>query len=142
MNKLSWCLSFATVYNHPGLSQAFTAVPTNTKGAWCLVPRPALSGEYVENDLVAVLVPPRLLVVESSTTAEEHVQEKQQPQSRLVVVRPDLTVAPLCRHEDDVETDLFLDPRTADDGFWQEVGNEDVQSTYGEGWYGQRPVPS
>jgi hypothetical protein len=60
---------------------------------------------------------------------------------------PDSTVAPLCRHEDDVETDLFLDPRCDKEEFWSSsaadaVTDDAIRGTYGEGWYGQRPVPS
>ena len=67
--------------------------------------------------------------------------------SRLCVVRPDQTVVPLCVHEDDVETDLWIDPREMQDeersNYWTlEVTDDDVTHTYGEGWYGQRPVPS
>ena len=84
----------------------------------------ALSGEYLENDLVAVRVP-----------------ETAEAKPRLCVVRPDGSVLPLCQHEDDVETDLFYDPRSQLK-FWSDLTDEDVQRTYGEGWYGQRPVPS
>jgi len=82
----------------------------------------ALSDAYMENDLVAV-----------------HPPADSKP--RLCVVRPYGTVLPLCRHEDDVETDLFSDPRSPI-SFWSELTDEDVKGTYGEGWYGQRPVPS
>lgn len=81
----------------------------------------------MENDLVAVQLGP--LSTEPSTL----------PPPRLYVVRPDQTVAPLCQHEDDVETDLFLDPRFPPS---TTVTDEDVKGRYGEGWYGQRPVPS
>lgn len=82
-----------------------------------------LSNDYLENDLVAV-------------------QSPSSEKPRLCVVRPDSTVAPLCQHEDDVETDLFLDPREDDEKFWAEASDDDLRGTYGEGWYGQRPVPS
>lgn len=82
----------------------------------------ALSSDYLENDLIAAKTP----------GAEK---------PRLCVVRPDGSVSPLCRHEDDVETDLFLDPRSKQE-FWQDLTDEDVAGRYGEGWYGQRPVPS
>jgi len=84
----------------------------------------ALSNNYLENDLVAVQKPDGIF------------------SPRLCVVRPDSTVMPLCRHEDDVETDLYLDPRCDSDPFWIEADDEAVKGTYGEGWYGQRPVPS
>jgi hypothetical protein len=86
--------------------------------------RSALSRKYLENDLVAVQKPDGDSV------------------PRLCVVRPDNTVAPLCRHEDDVETDLHLDPRCDSDIFWSDADDDAVTGTYGEGWYGQRPVPS
>jgi hypothetical protein len=85
---------------------------------------PALSSNYLENDLVAVQKPDGV------------------SPPRLCVVRPDNTVAPLCRHGDDVETDLYLDPRCDPDPFWGEADDQAIQGTYGEGWYGQRPVPS
>lgn len=69
------------------------------------------------------------------------VQPPTDDKPRLCVVRPDGTVLPLCTHEDDVETDLFTDPRSSL-SFWSKLTDEDVQGTYGEGWYGQRPVPS
>lgn len=86
---------------------------------------------------------------------------------RLCVVRDRQLVAPLIRREDDVETDLFLDPRhsdkriklsdvvdywsgaqrTAGDDATTEAMAEEASATievphYGVGWYGQRPVPS
>lgn len=85
----------------------------------------ALSDKFLENDLVAVVK-----------------GEDESIHPRLCVVRPDATVAPLCQHEDDVETDLFLDPRCYEDHSWQDVSDKDIRGQYGEGWYGQRPVPS
>ena len=83
---------------------------------------------YLENDLVA------LKMKEPQTMSESPVNP------RLCVVRPDGGVHPLCTHEDDVETDLFIDPRIviSDD----DICDDDIVGTYGEGWYGQRPVPS
>lgn len=96
------------------------------------ISRFALSDKYLENDLVAVRL-------EEAPTEDSSLP-------RLCVVRPDATVLPLCQHEDDVETDLFLDPRGEDTATstadWEGVTDEDVVGTYGEGWYGQRPVPS
>jgi hypothetical protein len=83
----------------------------------------ALSVDFLENDLVAV-------------------QKDEDSSPRFCVVRPDATVAPLCQHEDDVETDLYIDPRCYEEKFWEEASDENVKGTYGEGWYGQRPVPS
>mmetsp|Transcript_15273 Transcript_15273/g.42312 ORF Transcript_15273/g.42312 Transcript_15273/m.42312 type:complete len:196 (-) Transcript_15273:1208-1795(-) len=97
--------------------------------------RSALSDAFLENDLVAV-----------------HKQGDTSP--RLCAVKPDGSVAPLCQREDDVETDLFCDPREFNEPFWTSniVSDEHVvaaaapasstTTTYGEGFYGQRPVPS
>jgi len=60
-----------------------------------------LSSEFLENDLVAV-------------------QRDEQEPPRLCAVKPDGSVAPLCQREDDVETDLFADPRDFADSFWEE----------------------
>ena len=50
---------------------------------------------------------------------------------------------PLCIREDDVETDLLGDPRQFSDTFWRQgVTDDNVVGSYGEGYYGQRPVPS
>ncbi|KAG7349018.1 hypothetical protein IV203_011615 [Nitzschia inconspicua] len=94
----------------------------------------ALSDAYLENDLVSVRVPSRLLVSNPTISQKDDGR-------RFCVVRPDATVVPLCRHEDDVETDLFIDPRTLNDKFWQDITDDLIDKTYGEGWYGQRPVP-
>jgi hypothetical protein len=98
----------------------------------------ALSNAYLENDLVSVKVPPRLLVTDNNNKKEPDMDHGY----RFCVVRQDSTVVPLCRHEDDVETDLFIDPRTLADQYWQKVTDDTIGKTYGEGWYGQRPVPS
>ena len=78
-------------------------------------PLQALSDQYLENDLVSVQVPYRLLV------------NSDKDGCRLCVVRPDNTVLPLCRHEDDVDTDLFMDPRTLDDSFWNDISDDVVR---------------
>jgi hypothetical protein len=94
-------------------------------------PTAALSNNYLEGDLVAILVQPSDVTNDPTTTA------------RLCVVRDDGSVVPLCTRQDDVETDLFADPRQYSNLFWQQgVTDELVQGTYGEGFYGQRPVPS
>lgn len=85
-------------------------------------------------------------------------------QLRLCVVRNQDYVFPLIQHEDDAETDLYLDPRHmgkevrySDVMDWsseittnisrvnveEEVNPPSPKSYYyGVGWYGQRPVPS
>lgn len=89
----------------------------------------ALSDEYLENDLVAI---------KASDT-----KDTQAPSNpRFCVVRADGGVYPLCTHEDDVETDLFIDPRVSTQSWTDDVVDGDVVGGYGEGWYGQRPVPS
>ena len=84
--------------------------------------------KYLEDDLVA-------LRIKDPNQAEDDTQVE----PRLCVVRPDGGVHPLCTREDDVENDLYIDPRllVADD-----ICDEDIVGTYGEGWYSQRPVPS
>jgi hypothetical protein len=99
----------------------------------------ALSSKYLENDIEAVH---RVLVLDTAAAADANNNDKAPSPPRLCVVRPDNTVAPLCRHEDDVETDLFADPRCDSDTAWRVVTDDHITGTYGEGWYGQRPVPS
>ena len=77
----------------------------------------------MENDLVAV-------------------QKSGQPQPRLCAVNPERGVIPLCIRQNDVETDLFADPREYADKFWEDLSDENVTCRFGEGFYGQRPVPS
>ena len=60
---------------------------------------------------------------------------------RLCVIRNQQYVFPLVRHEDDVETDLFLDPKYADSNIsLQDFEFDGVEKLpyYGVGWYGQR----
>lgn len=102
-----------------------------TKGPWLL------SSDYLENDLVAIARPSHDNNGRDSTTSTSP--------PRLCAVKPDGSVAPLCRKEDDVETDLFVDPREYAATFWtDDVSDEHVVggTVYGEGFYGQRPVPS
>jgi len=82
-----------------------------------------LSENYLENDLVAV-----------------NYRGDRQP--RLCAVKPDGGVAPLCIHAGDAETDLFYDPREFSSKVWDAVTDEMLCGVYGEGFYGQRPVPS
>lgn len=87
----------------------------------------------LENDLVAIKTSQRINPI-------------------FCVVTPENQIHPLCTHEDDVETDLFLDPRETpwevDDAVNVNDNNNDddgavvIVGYYGEGWYGQRPVPS
>jgi hypothetical protein len=102
----------------------------------------ALSEAYLENDLVSVKVPSRLQVMDSNNNENNNEQDTDNYGYRFCVVHRDATVVPLCRHEDDVETELFIDPRMLRDEYWQEVTDDAIGKTYGEGWYGQRPVPS
>lgn len=37
---------------------------------------------------------------------------------------------------------MFSDPREFDQNIWCELTDESVKGIYGEGFYGQRPVPS
>lgn len=91
----------------------------------------ALSNNYLENDLVAITI---------SNTEED--SDAPAPAKRLCAVNPDGGVYPLCIHEDDVETDLFIDPRVSSQAWTDAVVDGNVVGEYGEGWYGQRPVPS
>jgi hypothetical protein len=87
--------------------------------------------KYLENDLVAV-------------------RRLNDDKPVLCVVNTDGGVIPLCRRLDDVETDLFADPRQIiSDGRYisitdKEVNDDDIYEgkVWGEGFYGQRPVPS
>ena len=58
---------------------------------------------------------------------------------KLFVVTPHGTLSPLCTHEDDNPTDLYVDPRYPDH---VDVTDDDILVCYGEGWYSQRVVPS
>jgi len=103
----------------------------------------ALSNDYLENDLIGVR---KKKTGEEGGGGGDGIASTTRT-ARLCVVRPDQTVVPLCVHEDDVETDLWIDPREMQVeercNFWTlEVTDDDVTHTYGEGWYGQRPVPS
>jgi hypothetical protein len=79
-------------------------------------------------------------------------------QLRLCVIRNQDYVFSLLQHEDDVETDLYLNPRHLEieirysdvvNWFSERINNDSMteqglleQYYYGVGWYGQRPVPS
>lgn len=100
-----------------------------------LIRRRVLSSAYLENDLVAVDIS---TWEQDNTRSPEHSQMS----PRLCVVRSDGIVSPLCVRGDDVPTDLYLDPRCAASIWTHEIEDKHVVSTFGEGWYGQRPVPS
>jgi hypothetical protein len=89
----------------------------------------ALSDDYLENDLVAIQRPDP---PPSATTRR----------GRLCAVKPDGSVVPLCRRSGDVETDLYADPREFAVRYWNDPQDEHALKTYGEGYYGQRPIPS
>lgn len=116
--------------------------------------------DLADDDLIAL--PFDAYITSSSPTSSTKTTEIEPNQQlfkmRLCVIRNQQYIYPLIRHEDDVETDLFLDPRfvnreiTLDDMLqWcsdycksNNINNDDVHQYkyYGVGWYGQRPVPS
>ena len=106
---------FAALLLLPQILVALCTHRIRTLTRRALISKSALSNEFLENDLVAV-------------------QKDGNSSPRFCVVRPDLTVSPLCQHEDDVETDLFIDPRCYEDTFWEEASDDHVRGTYGEGW--------
>lgn len=111
--------------------------------------------DLADDDLIAL--PFDTYITSSSTTSSTKTTEtepnQQQFKMRLCVIRNQQYIYPLIRHEDDVETDLFLDPRfvhreiTLDDMLDYCKSNNINDAVhqykyYGVGWYGQRPVPS
>mmetsp|Transcript_5519 Transcript_5519/g.8420 ORF Transcript_5519/g.8420 Transcript_5519/m.8420 type:complete len:248 (-) Transcript_5519:383-1126(-) len=104
---------------------------------------------YLENDLVAVQYSRTDMDPKDGNHDNSDEDDEKDVSSRLCVVREDGSVSPLCQHADDAETDLYIDPRITgteepprdSNGNW-DVSDNDIQGTYGEGWYGQRPVPS
>ena len=100
-----------------------------------------LSDKYFENDIIAVQW--KDIVVDTDNDDDDDDDMNVVTSPRICVVKPDKSVYPLCRHEDDLETDLFIDPRCSSSSTWMEnVMDQHVIATYGEGWYGQRVVPS
>lgn len=102
--------------------------------------RPVLSDAFLENDLVAIRP-------ERNTDQKDSENSSQVCPPRLCVVQTDGGTIPLCIHQNDVETELFADPRIvysdASLYYKQKVTDQDVVGQcYGEGFYGQRPVPS
>ena len=104
--------------------------------------------ELADDDLVAL---PFDGYITATTTSDD---DEAKIQLRLCVIRNQQYIYPLIRHEDDVETDLFLDPRFIEKQIslqdilqWWNANDSsnEVKSElqyYGVGWYGQRPVPS
>ena len=119
--------------------------------------------QIADDDLVALPFDAYI----ASTSPTQRAESDKNLKLRLCVIRNQRCVFPLVRHEDDVETDLFLDPRyveksirLSDVAHWSEsklrresTVQEEIDgsqqtieemgvSYYGVGWYGQRPVPS
>mmetsp|Transcript_11816 Transcript_11816/g.18147 ORF Transcript_11816/g.18147 Transcript_11816/m.18147 type:complete len:216 (-) Transcript_11816:122-769(-) len=115
--------------------------------------------ELADDDLVALPFDGYLTTI-SSSSSSSHDEDEANLKLRLCVIRNQQYIYPLIRHEDDVETDLFLDPRCIEKQiclkdilqWWNgstinESNNNDGKvmaelQYYGVGWYGQRPVPS
>lgn len=113
--------------------------------------------ELADDDLVALPFDGYITKISSSSHDDE---TEANFKLRLCVIRNQQYIYPLIRHEDDVETDLFLDPRYIEKQidlkdilqWWNgstmnESNNNDGKEMselqyYGVGWYGQRPVPS
>lgn len=135
MGAIGSATAWTSPFAQKGPVQAARRLPRSVESSRSFL----LSDSFMENDLVAVRTPP-------APTEEggdgEGSEGETGSSSRLCVVRPDSGVHPLCYHEDDVETDLFVDPRAAGRPWTEGVTDDDVVGTYGEGWYGQRPVPS
>lgn len=146
--KSTFCVIAVVIWLQQHYKSTLQAFTVRSSEALSHSKHSALSNQYLENDLVAISVPSRLVAPTSGEiegAAEGETVDRPAPPERncrFCVVLSDGIVAPLCRHEDDVETDLYVDPRTAGDNFWHEISDADVEKTYGEGWYGQRPVPS
>jgi hypothetical protein len=87
---------------------------------------------FFDGDLVAI----------RSNRFRQRPEEEEETRPRLCVVRSDGIFMPLCTREDDVETDLFADPREYENPYWATLQGDAVIGRYGEGFYGQRPVPS
>ncbi|KAL9183301.1 hypothetical protein ACHAXT_005088 [Thalassiosira profunda] len=119
--------------------------------------------QLADDDLVALPFDCYIASMSASTSlGEKGDDDGAPPQLRLCVVRNrGATVLPLIRHEDDVPSDLFLDPRHNESpirladvvAYWLNKLQTTDSTTgegwfpegvpyYGVGWYGQRPVPS
>ena len=106
-----------------------------------------LSNEYLENDLVSIRPPAKFASIinnkNSNSNNKNDGQDDDLISPILCVVHPDSGIHPLCTHEDDNETDLFIHPKLAYLPWTdEEIQDEDIIELYGEGWYGQRVVPS
>mmetsp|Transcript_17801 Transcript_17801/g.26819 ORF Transcript_17801/g.26819 Transcript_17801/m.26819 type:complete len:216 (+) Transcript_17801:74-721(+) len=107
--------------------------------------------ELADDDLVALPFDGYLTTTTTTSTSDD---DEAKLQLRLCVIRNQQYIYPLIRHEDDVETDLFLDPRFIEKQIslqdilqWWNANNSNNEvknelQYYGVGWYGQRPVPS
>ena len=112
--------------------------------------------ELADDDLIALPFDGYLTTTTTTTTSSSHDEETEAEklQLRLCVIRNQQYICPLIRHEDDVETDLFLDPRSMENEislqdvlqWWNSNSKAELTISelqyYGVGWYGQRPVPS
>lgn len=111
--------------------------------------------ELADDDLIALPFDGFLTSTTTSSSSHDEETEAEKLQLRLCVIRNQQYIYPLIRHEDDVETDLFLDPRSIENEislqdvlqWWNSNSNEEEVTIsevqyYGVGWYGQRPVPS
>ncbi|KAL7440197.1 hypothetical protein ACHAXH_007255 [Discostella pseudostelligera] len=102
--------------------------------------------------------PTKIPPIVANPTADACNNITSMPQLRLCVIRNQDYVFSLLQHEDDVETDLYLDPRHLEkeirysdvvNWFSERINNDSMteqglleQYYYGVGWYVQRPVPS
>ena len=105
--------------------------------------------KYLENDLVSIYLPieyTSIIMGDDNNNNNNNDSSEKCTSPILCVVRPDGGINPLCIHEDDNENDLFIHPKLAYTSWWinqqDNINDNDIVSTYGEGWYGQRVVPS
>jgi len=107
---------------------------TTTTRPFLLLPfAPALSDDYLEGDLVAIQSPHNI----------NHSDDDQHQRPRLCVVRDGGSVVPLCTRQDDVGSLGRSAPVRRPLLETQSYGRgRCCHQPYGEGFYGQRPVPS
>lgn len=133
LGQVAFSFSFNT--KHSILSQRRPLSLGQKNAVSSLISLRLLSNKYLENDLVSIRIPEKLKSELDSLDDDFS--------SILCVVRPDGGIHPLCIHEDDNENDLFVHPKLAYLPWTdEEISDDEVQSIYGEGWYGQRVVPS